>query len=142
MNQLYSSETRMIRNEILVSEDGVGYEMNGDVIENGEMREFAREMLVEDWYGNEVIVGSKLTYGEQLKQVVEGLEKLLAMGARGEVVVKTKLEPIVKGWEEWILNWKRMGWKNAQGKDVAFKEVWKEILRLEREFTRIRFVKI
>ena len=43
------------------------------------------------------------------------------------VVLKADSEYVVKGMTEWIFKWMQNGWRNAKGKPVANKELFKEI---------------
>ena len=51
------------------------------------------------------------------------------------VVVHTDSKYALQCVTTWCLNWKKNGWKNARGRDVANQSIIREILRLKRERT-------
>lgn len=63
----------------------------------------------------------------ELMAVIEGLASL-APGA--EVHVVTDSQYVQKGISEWIHNWKRRGWRTADGSPVKNKDLW---VRLDSE---------
>jgi ribonuclease HI len=66
----------------------------------------------------------------ELTAVVEGLKRLQAFP--GEVEIRTDSQYVQKGMTEWISNWERRGWKNADNKQVKNLELWKELLAIVR----------
>lgn len=52
-------------------------------------------------------------------------------------LIFTDSEYVRKGITSWIKGWQRRGWKTAEGKDVANKELWLELLALENELLSI-----
>jgi ribonuclease HI len=42
---------------------------------------------------------------------------------------------LIRGITQWIWGWRSRGWKNAEGKDVANRELWEELLR---QVTRLK----
>jgi ribonuclease HI len=51
----------------------------------------------------------------------------LAGALRAPTIIRTDSQYVVKGAGEWLPNWKRNGWRNAQRKPVANEAVWKAI---------------
>jgi len=49
---------------------------------------------------------------------------------------------VLGGVTEWIANWQMNGWKNANKKPVANKELWLELVALRDEFSDIQFIKV
>jgi ribonuclease HI len=48
--------------------------------------------------------------------------------ARGPVAVYTDSTYVIRGIREWIWNWKRRGWKTAEGADVLNRDLWEVLL--------------
>lgn len=42
---------------------------------------------------------------------------------------------VIRGITQWIFGWRSRGWKNAEGKDVANRDLWEELLR---QVTRLK----
>ena len=58
--------------------------------------------------------------------------RALAMIEPGEqrpIVLYTDSTYVIRGITQWIFGWRSRGWKNAEGKDVANRELWEELLR-------------
>ncbi|HEY9786808.1 MAG TPA: ribonuclease HI [Candidatus Obscuribacterales bacterium] len=51
------------------------------------------------------------------------------------IVLFTDSTYLIRGITQWIWGWRARGWKNAEGKDVANKELWEELLR---QVTRLK----
>ncbi len=45
------------------------------------------------------------------------------------VIIYTDSVYVIRGITQWIFGWKARGWKSAEGKDVANREHWEELLR-------------
>jgi ribonuclease HI len=45
------------------------------------------------------------------------------------IVVYTDSTYLIRGITQWIFGWRSRGWKNAEGKDVANRELWEELSR-------------
>ena len=54
--------------------------------------------------------------------------------ARAPVEMFTDSTYVIRGITEWIWGWRRRGWKNAAGLDVANRDLWEE---LSRQVTRV-----
>jgi ribonuclease HI len=50
--------------------------------------------------------------------------------APGPIAMYTDSTYVIKGIRQWIWNWRRRGWKTAEGTDVLNRELWEELLRL------------
>jgi ribonuclease HI len=51
------------------------------------------------------------------------------------IILYTDSTYLIKGITQWIWGWRSKGWKNAEGKDVANRELWEELLR---QVTRLK----
>lgn len=51
------------------------------------------------------------------------------------IVLYTDSTYMIRGITQWIWGWRARGWKNAEGKDVANRELWEELLR---QVTRLK----
>ena len=45
----------------------------------------------------------------------------------GRVAIYTDSTYVIKGIREWIWNWRRRGWKTAEGSDVMNRELWQDL---------------
>lgn len=63
----------------------------------------------------------------ELIAAIEGLE---ALTRPCHVRLTTDSEYLKKGMTEWIKDWVRRGWKTAQKKPVANRDLWERLLRL------------
>ena len=48
--------------------------------------------------------------------------------ARGPIAIYTDSTYVIRGIREWIWNWKRRGWKTAEGADVLNRDLWEALL--------------
>jgi len=71
----------------------------------------------------------------ELTATLEALRSLSAVKqlSTKEIKLYTDAKYVIQGITQWIHGWKRNGWKNAEGKEVANRELWEalaeEILR-------------
>ena len=47
------------------------------------------------------------------------------------IIIKTDSKYVKTGIEEWIINWEKNNWKNANKKPVLNKDLWQELLSLK-----------
>ncbi len=47
----------------------------------------------------------------------------------GDIVLYTDSTYLIRGITQWVFGWRSRGWKSAEGKDVANKDLWEELLR-------------
>lgn len=45
------------------------------------------------------------------------------------IILYTDSTYVIRGITQWVHGWRQRGWKNAEGKDVANRELWEEMLR-------------
>ena len=56
-------------------------------------------------------------------------------GYKGEITLWTDSTYVLKGITEWIVGWKKRGWKNSQKKPVKNIDLWKELDALNARHT-------
>lgn len=64
----------------------------------------------------------------ELLGAIEALKHL--KNTPGEVHIHTDSTYVIRGITMWIWAWKKRGWKNAEGKDVANPDLWKQLSSL------------
>ena len=67
----------------------------------------------------------------ELKATIEALK---AIKHPSKIKLYTDSQYVKNGITEWIINWKKNGWKTANKKDVSNKELWTELDLLNTEF--------
>jgi len=60
---------------------------------------------------------------------------MLEVGEKRPIVLYTDSKYVIQGITQWIFGWRTRGWKSAEGKDVANRELWEELLR---QVTRLK----
>ena len=76
----------------------------------------------------------------ELTAVIEGLRAVVNKEVPVDVHVDSAY--VHKGITEWIDSWIAKGWKNAQKKPVANRELWEQLLAEKAKFADIRFFKV
>jgi ribonuclease HI len=61
----------------------------------------------------------------ELKAVIEALNHAASMN--DDVQIYTDSSYVQKGIQEWILNWKRNGWRSSNKKPVKNQDLWQEL---------------
>jgi len=61
--------------------------------------------------------------------------KMLELSEPTKILLYTDSQYLIRGITQWIFGWRAKGWKNAEGKDVANREHWEELLR---QVTRLK----
>lgn len=61
--------------------------------------------------------------------------KMLELSEPTAILLYTDSQYLIRGITQWIFGWRAKGWKNAEGKDVANREHWEELLR---QVTRLK----
>lgn len=77
--------------------------------------------------GYEMCGGEQTTTNNrmELMAAIQGLNILSSLNIQiGNVTLFSDSTYVVKGISEWIPGWKRKGWRKADGKDVANKDLW------------------
>jgi len=70
----------------------------------------------------------------ELAATIRALASLEAP-APGDIILYTDSTYVIRGITQWIWGWRSRGWKNAEGKDVANRDLWEELLR---QVTRLK----
>ena len=57
-----------------------------------------------------------------------------------QVSLYTDSEYVQKGLTEWLPGWIKRGWKKANKKPVLNKELWQQLVALQKEYPQVKFV--
>lgn len=74
--------------------------------------------------------GDRKTTNNKMEMIatIRALE-LLSVPATSKILLYTDSTYVIRGITQWVFGWRSRGWKTAEGKDVANKELWEELLR-------------
>jgi len=64
----------------------------------------------------------------ELRAVIEALNHVMSMN--DDVQIYTDSSYVQKGIQEWILNWKKNGWRSSNKKPVKNQDLWQELDKL------------
>lgn len=64
----------------------------------------------------------------ELTAAIRGLEAI--SNTTGKVGIYTDSVYVIRGITQWIWGWRKRGWKNAEGQDIANRELWENLARL------------
>lgn len=64
----------------------------------------------------------------ELTAAIAGLERVA--GAPDPAEIYTDSSYVVQGITQWVWNWRRRGWKTAEGADVLNRELWEQLFAL------------
>ncbi|MBS1989919.1 MAG: ribonuclease HI [Cyanobacteria bacterium SZAS LIN-3] len=64
----------------------------------------------------------------ELAATIRGLT-LVEAGRNNPIFLYTDSKYVIQGITQWIFGWRSRGWKSAEGKDVANRDLWEELLR-------------
>jgi ribonuclease HI len=80
--------------------------------------------------------GAKDTTNNRM-EMVAALRALITLEPKEActIVLYTDSTYLIRGITQWVFGWRAKGWKNAEGKDVANRDLWEELLR---EVTRLK----
>jgi ribonuclease HI len=92
--------------------------------------------------------GALLQYGEKHRELHGGehhttnnrmelmaaIQGLKALKRTGRVDLYTDSQYVRKGITEWMVNWKKNGWKTSSKKEVANQDLWQELDNLASNF--------
>lgn len=80
------------------------------------------------WNGHEkeLFGGEPLTTNNRM-ELTAVIQALGCLNRTSEVMLYTDSEYVRKGITEWILNWKRRGWKTTDNKPVKNAELWQQL---------------
>ncbi len=70
-------------------------------------------------------------------EMAAAIRALLKLESPGQCVITLYTDSVylIRGITQWIWGWRARGWKNAEGKDVANRDLWEELLR---QVTRLK----
>ena len=91
--------------------------------------------------------GAILMYGPHKKEISGGeaqttnnrmelmaaIQGLMALKRECEVVLTTDSQYVMKGINEWMVNWKKRGWKTAAKKPVKNPDLWRRLLAAKQQ---------
>jgi len=74
--------------------------------------------------------GERATTNNRMEMMaaIEALGEVLVVGP-ANVVLHTDSTYLIRGITQWIWGWRSRGWKSAEGKDVANRDLWEELAR-------------
>lgn len=64
----------------------------------------------------------------EMTAAIRALNKIEPSDA-ANILLYTDSTYVIRGITQWVHGWRQRGWKNAEGKDVANRELWEELLR-------------
>ncbi len=65
----------------------------------------------------------------EMMAAIRALEVLEPTSEQSTIWLYTDSTYLIRGITQWIFGWRSRGWKNAEGKDVANRELWEELSR-------------
>ena len=77
----------------------------------------------------------------ELKAALIILEKLNSLPLHPKLTIRTDSKYLIDGFEKWIINWKKKGWKTASGKPVLNKDLWEALDKYRLNTVRLEYVK-
>ena len=80
------------------------------------------------------IKGNKKNTTNNQMELLAPIEALKKIPKGSEVQIFTDSKYVKSGITEWIYNWKKIGWKTANKKEVSNKALWTELDQLNSEF--------
>jgi ribonuclease HI len=66
-------------------------------------------------------------------ELTAAIKALEALRTPSKVTLTTDSQYLVKGMTEWITNWQKRGWINANKKPVLNRELWEHLLELSKK---------
>jgi ribonuclease HI len=77
----------------------------------------------------------------ELQAAIEALKALPEFMPAGTTTLYTDSEYVINGITKWLVNWKKKGWKTAQGKTVLNQDLWQTLDELNRGQVEWRYVR-
>ena len=81
-----------------------------------------------------VLKGSQKNSTNNRMELTAPIEALKTINENGQIDVYTDSKYVKMGITEWIINWKKNGWKTADKKDVKNKDLWIELDQLTKKY--------
>lgn len=82
-----------------------------------------------------VLYGGEPDTTNNRMELMAVIQALKALKRRCDVVVHTDSQYVMKGMCEWMVNWKRRGWRTADKKPVKNADLWQELDALGEQHT-------
>jgi len=82
------------------------------------------------WGGEDKTTNNRM----ELQAAIEGL-KAVKPGFKDEIQLWTDSTYVLKGITEWIIGWKKRGWKKADKKPVINADLWQELDALNQDMS-------
>jgi ribonuclease HI len=76
---------------------------------------------------NKEIYGGESNTTNNRMELMAVIKALSLMSSENDVTIFTDSTYVQKGISEWIINWKRNGWKSSSKKPVKNKDLWVEL---------------
>lgn len=73
------------------------------------------------------LYGGELNTTNNRMELMAVIEALRALKRRCDVIVHTDSQYVQKGMNEWLVNWKRRGWRTADKKPVKNADLWQQL---------------
>jgi len=70
----------------------------------------------------------------ELLAVIESLKYIIKNYVQDKVTIYADSAYVLGGVTTWIHNWEKNGWRTANKKEVLNQDLWKELIKLVREF--------
>lgn len=89
------------------------------------------------------IYGGAVNTSNQRMELTACLEAFKVINQNNLIVsVYSDSAYLVNGMSRWIIGWKKRGWQNSNGKEVANKDLWYQLDRLRFTFQMVNFVHV
>ena len=77
----------------------------------------------------------------ELKAALETLKRLKKLQKHPELTLKTDSKYLINGLTQWIINWKKKGWKTSNGKPVLNQDLWEDLDQANIKEIKMEYVK-
>ena len=77
----------------------------------------------------------------ELTAAIKTLEKLKNYKLKENFKLRTDSKYVIEGYTNWIINWKKNGWKTSAGKSVQNLDLWQKIDQLRINGLKMEYVK-
>jgi ribonuclease HI len=84
-------------------------------------------VLLRSGHREREICGGEPNTTNNRMELTAAIRALAALKRRCRVVIYTDSEYVRRGIDEWLVNWKRRGWKTAAKKPVKNEDLWREL---------------
>ena len=91
-------------------------------------------VLIESPNNRDELKGCKENTTNNRMELIAVIEALRSIKYDAQIEIVTDSQYVKNGINEWIVNWKKNGWKTASKKNVKNKELWKELDQLVEKY--------